>query len=73
MCTEKGRHTDDRDRDQTSWGPEKGRRSLSSAFLLVAMDTLPEDGTFQTVLKDMISTRGLGKGILGSRPGRKRS
>lgn len=51
--------------DQTSWAPEKGRRSLSSALLLVAMDILPEDGTFQTVLKDMISTRGLGRGMLG--------
>lgn len=62
-CAQKKGDTHKRETEtRASWGPEEGGRRLSVAFLLIAMDKLPEEGTFQTVLKDMISTQELGRG-----------
>lgn len=55
-CVEKGRHACERQRPEHPgvWRREK-------LFPLIAMDELPEKGTFQMALKDMSSTWGLGR------------
>ena len=54
--TGKGRHTHERQRPE-----HPGVRRREKAFPLVALDKLPEKGTFQMALRDMSSTQGLGR------------
>lgn len=46
-CAQKKGDTHRRETEtKASWDPEEGGRRLSVAFLLIAMDKLPEEGTF---------------------------